>query len=220
MKKTIIAVMIAVWTLLLAVVAGLFWIRPTVFDHQRLALEAKLIGLIEGGQTEMAAFSAPAVENEQNVFPELGMGQTFIGDADFNMTACGVLSISAIELEMPVAAATDLRIFRVSAGWDTRSAPIGTAGNCVIYGHRLNGYGRHFNRLDELQKGDSVVITTAEGECFRYTVTDSVVVKPEELTNKLSQYDAEKMLTLVTERGTGDNSHRLLVFAELDDSVG
>ena len=28
---------------------------------------------------------------------------------------------------------------------------MGAPGNCVIFGHRMKKYGRHFNRLDELK---------------------------------------------------------------------
>lgn len=52
----------------------------------------------------------------------------------------------------------------------------GQGGNMAIAGHRTT-YGAPFYRLDELEPGDVIRITTRDGE-FVYEVTDSEVVAP------------------------------------------
>ena len=131
------------------------------------------------------------------------------------MTGCGLLSIPAIELEMAVVQGADSVSLRAAAGWLPESAPIGEAGNCVIFGHRMYEYGRHFNRLDELEAGDSIVLYNALGECFTYEVTGKETVEPSKLMDSLAENNEGFCLTLVTCTPTGVGSHRLLVRAEL-----
>ena len=53
----------------------------------------------------------------------------------------------------------------------------GQLGNSAIAGHRTT-YGQPFYRLDELQAGDPIDLTTVQGH-FTYRVTGSEVVEPE-----------------------------------------
>lgn len=212
--------MFVMFVLLAALAVGLFVIRPAVFDRQRQNAEEELLRLIESGQMEIEAVSAPAVSGENSVFQELGLQDTCQTDEAFSVSGCGILSIPSIELKMPLASGTDSCVLRVAAGWYPESAEIGGAGNCVIIGHHLNRFGRHFNRLDELKKGDSITVQNRAGEAFDYIVTGSVVIKPEELLQRISEYDTGCNLTLVTDRGSGTGSHRLVIYAELDTSVG
>ena len=52
----------------------------------------------------------------------------------------------------------------------------GQEGNAAIAGHRTT-YGAPFNRLDELEPGDEVTVTTVQGE-FTYEVTETQIVSP------------------------------------------
>ena len=52
----------------------------------------------------------------------------------------------------------------------------GQKGNAAIAGHRTT-YGAPFNRLDELRKGDEILVTTLQGS-FRYEVAGTNVVEP------------------------------------------
>ena len=55
----------------------------------------------------------------------------------------------------------------------------GQPGNAAIAGHRTT-YGAPFNRIDELDPGDEILITTVQG-AFRYEVSDQLIVSPKEV---------------------------------------
>jgi len=55
----------------------------------------------------------------------------------------------------------------------------GQEGNAAIAGHRTT-YGAPFNRLDELEPGDEITVTTLQGE-FTYAVSDTQIVSPTEV---------------------------------------
>ncbi|MGH9215151.1 MAG: class E sortase [Acidimicrobiales bacterium] len=57
-------------------------------------------------------------------------------------------------------------------------APLpGQAGNASLAGHRTT-YGAPFYRIDELEPGDEIRVTTLQGE-FRYRVTETLIVSPD-----------------------------------------
>jgi sortase A len=55
----------------------------------------------------------------------------------------------------------------------------GQPGNAAIAGHRTT-YGAPFNRLDELEAGDEIVVTTVQGT-FRYEVREQLIVSPDQV---------------------------------------
>jgi sortase A len=55
----------------------------------------------------------------------------------------------------------------------------GQPGNSAIAGHRTT-YGAPFNRLDELEQGDEILVTTAQG-AFRYEVQRQLIVNPDQV---------------------------------------
>jgi sortase A len=55
----------------------------------------------------------------------------------------------------------------------------GQPGNAAIAGHRTT-YGAPFNRIDELEPGDEILVTTVQG-AFRYEVSDQLIVSPDEV---------------------------------------
>ena len=55
----------------------------------------------------------------------------------------------------------------------------GQPGNAAIAGHRTT-YGAPFNRLDELEPGDEILVTTAQG-AFRYEVQRQLIVSPDQV---------------------------------------
>lgn len=97
--------------------------------------------------------------------------------------------------------------------------PSSRSGNVALAGHRT-GWGQPFNRLDELRRGDAVIIETADG-VHTYSVTGSAVVDLTE-TWVLGEVPAQasgasgdsQLLTLTTCEGDR-NQERLIVWAEL-----
>lgn len=55
----------------------------------------------------------------------------------------------------------------------------GQAGNAAIAGHRTT-YGAPFNRVDELDPGDEILVTTRQGS-FRYEVSETQIVRPSQV---------------------------------------
>ena len=127
----------------------------------------------------------------------------------------GTISIPAIDLKMAVMEGADRRALRGGAGWLPSSAEMGAPGNCVIFGHRMKKYGRHFNRLDELEAGDEINLSAGDGDVYTYTVTGKETIEPEELFNALSSHNDGYSLTLVTCTPVGKGTHRLLIYAAM-----
>lgn len=55
----------------------------------------------------------------------------------------------------------------------------GQPGNAAIAGHRTT-YGAPFNRLNELEEGDEILVTTVQG-AFRYEVREQLIVSPDQV---------------------------------------
>ncbi|NLG87587.1 MAG: class D sortase, partial [Firmicutes bacterium] len=68
----------------------------------------------------------------------------------------GILVIDKIGLKIPVLKADTKENLNISVAHVAGTAGPGEVGNYVIAGHRMRTYGRHFNRLNELSKGDRI----------------------------------------------------------------
>jgi len=99
----------------------------------------------------------------------------------------------------------------------------GVVGNMVISGHRTT-YGAPFNRLDELHRGDAIVLETRD-RWFTYRVTSEEVVDPSavEVTYAVpGQKDAvptKRLLTLTTCNPKYSARQRLIVHALMETSL-
>lgn len=136
---------------------------------------------------------------------------------DVVLTALGRISIEKIDLNIPLLDDADVIPLRYGAGMLADTALPGEEGNFVVLGHRMKAYGSLFNRLDEVAVGDSVVITTLDGNEYTYIV-DLVIPKldPSELIDYIKiDSGSGKQLTLVTCTPTGVGSHRIIVIAHM-----
>jgi sortase A len=99
----------------------------------------------------------------------------------------------------------------------------GQVGNLVISGHRTT-YGAPFNRLDELQVGDAVVVETRD-TWFTYRVVQQRVVSPSavEVTYPVpgdrAAKPTKKLLTLTTCNPKYSARTRLVVSGELQSAL-
>jgi sortase A len=108
-------------------------------------------------------------------------------------------------------------------GHYTGTAVPGAIGNVVISGHRTT-YGAPFNRIDELRKGDAIVLETRD-TWYTYRVTSEQVVSPSavEVTyavpgNKTA-IPTKKLLTLTTCNPKYSAKQRLIVHALFDSAL-
>ncbi|MDQ6838399.1 MAG: sortase [Actinomycetota bacterium] len=88
----------------------------------------------------------------------------------------------------------------------------GQNGNAAIAGHRTT-YGAPFFRLDELAPGDDIDFTARGGQQFRYQVTGSSVVRPDDVGVLSPTPDARLTLTTCNPRFSATS--RLIVVAKL-----
>jgi sortase A len=103
------------------------------------------------------------------------------------------------------------------------TAQPGAVGNMVISGHRTT-YGAPFNRVDELRKGDAIVLETRD-TWFTYRVTSEQVVSPTavEVTYAVpgdrTATPTKRLLTLTTCNPKYSAKQRLIVHALLESSL-
>lgn len=98
------------------------------------------------------------------------------------------------------------------------TALFGAVGNAVLSGHRTT-YGSPFNRLDELEVGDAIVVETRT-MWFTYVMTEAKVVSPRaiEVTYPVpgdkEAKPTKRLLTLTTCNPKYSARTRLIIFAE------
>lgn len=123
------------------------------------------------------------------------------------------LRIPSIEVDEIVVEGTGARQLAVGVGHYATTSPIGGRGSIGIAGHRT-GWGDPFLRLDELDRGDRIVLETQRNR-FVYRVTRSKVVEPDDrwvlLGDPRHRDPFELTLTTCTPVGTAED--RLIVWA-------
>lgn len=131
--------------------------------------------------------------------------------------------IPAIDVSTLVVSGTSPAALRAGAGHYPNTPLPGEAGNVGIAGHRTT-YGRPFNRVDELEPGDEIWLLTPVGD-HRYVVSEADpdvgenpwVTGPDDW-GVVSASD-DSILTLTTCHPKGSAAQRMIVRAELDESL-
>jgi len=151
------------------------------------------------GETETAAEPETAEKPEKDT-PQTG-------------AEIGILSIPKIDARLPVTAGVSEEQLKISEGWVMQSAMIGDAGNAVIAGHRSYTYGKHFNRLEELEAGDEIFYQAADGTKMCFTVREILTVSPDDPAVFAEPQEGGSQLTLYTCTPVKVATHRLLIRA-------
>ncbi len=120
----------------------------------------------------------------------------------------GILSIPKIDLTVGIGEGVDNTTLKYSVGHFAETAKPGQKGNLCLIGHRSYAYGQFFNRLDELEKNDEIIIES-KGNIYKYKVTETKVVKPEEVS--VLDQTKDSQITLITCTPIRVGSHRLVV---------
>ena len=126
-------------------------------------------------------------------------------------SAVAQIRIPRIGLDKAVVEGVALSDLRKGPGHYKGTPLPGQPGNAAIAGHRTT-YGAPFFRLDEMEKGDPIFVSTSQG-AFRYEVRDVFVVKPTQ-TDVLAPTTGDQ-LTLTTCDPRFSAAQRLVVVAEL-----
>lgn len=138
-----------------------------------------------------------------------------LADYGLDSEVFGVLSIPALELEMPLyLGANRENLARGAAHLSQTSLPIGGENtNCVIAGHRGWQGGEYFLRLHKLQAGDTVEVTNL-WETLTYQVREVTTIEPTD-SDAVRIREDEDLLTLLTcEYSLSGTKYRYLVICE------
>ncbi|SNT61743.1 sortase A [Streptosporangium subroseum] len=109
---------------------------------------------------------------------------------------------------------------RMGPGHYPGTAMPGEVGNFVLSGHRTT-YAAPFNRIDELRRGDDIVVEAREAR-YTYRVTRTRIVEPTEVDviapvpDQPGREPSKALITLSTCHPEYSAAQRLIVFGELD----
>jgi len=125
------------------------------------------------------------------------------------------LIIDKINLKLPVLEGATEKNMKYAAAHMKETTPLGEIGNAAIAAHRVRTKGRLFNRLDELEVGDEIIVQQ-KGVQYSYTVFKTSIVEPTDVS-VLNRNDKDKILTLITCDPIVNATHRLIVHAKMDE---
>lgn len=127
----------------------------------------------------------------------------------------GKIKIEKIKVDAAVVEGVGKSNLSVGVGHIPGTAKIGQVGNCAIAGHRSYTFGKFFNRLNELEIEDEIILETKEGT-FKYVVYDKLIVEPDDVS-VLKGSKKHKVLTLITCEPIFIATHRLIIHAKLEE---
>ena len=146
--------------------------------------------------------------------PSFSLTQYGLADEVF-----GVISIPAMELEMPIfLGATEQHMADGAAHLSQTSLPIGGENtNCVIAGHRGYNGASYFRYIDKLKVGDTVSITNL-WERLTYRVCEIKIIDPHDVTEILIQPGRELLTLLSCHPYASGGRQRYVVYCERVES--
>lgn len=150
--------------------------------------------------------------SDAQAYEEAGVDLSAYG---FKDGVAAVLSIPAIELEMPVYLGASYDNMAAGAAvLGQTSLPIGGEDtNCVVAGHRGWNGAAYFLNIDKLTVGDKVQLINP-WETMNYTVTGIRIIEPTDIAQILIQ-DGRELLTLMScHPYASGGRYRYLVFCE------
>ena len=211
------AILLVVLMLISAVSGIWILVLPSLEQQKDLDIQEQLIASIEQSIETSVSEPEPPVANipDPIIFPE-SIRYTEIKKSKEPVpigTELGILSIERIDLKMPVVEGITEALLKTAAGHVPETAAIGDFGNAVIAGHRMYDYGVHFNRLGEMEIGDIISYTSADGESCLFEVFEITVIEPDNQIAFVQPTD-ESIITLYTCTPIREATHRLLVRAE------
>jgi len=132
-----------------------------------------------------------------------------------NKQISGLIEIPKIKVNAAILEGTDDSALQYAVGHYPGFGEIGQAGNYVLLGHRNYVYGHFFRNIDKLEADDQIIITKGT-DVYTYSVTESFVVKPEEVW--VLEQTEEAAITLITCTPIGTYTDRLIVKGMLLDN--
>ncbi|ASA25572.1 class D sortase [Paenibacillus donghaensis] len=124
-----------------------------------------------------------------------------------------IIEIDKIDLKLPVLEGATQANMKHAAAHMKETASLGEKGNAAIAAHRARTTGRLFNRLNEVEMGDTITVRTKD-KTYNYEVYNISVVEPTDVS-VLNGNDKDSILTLITCDPLVNPTHRLIVHAKL-----
>jgi sortase A len=125
--------------------------------------------------------------------------------------ATAIIEIPRIGLERVVVEGVAVADLKKGPGHYPETPLPGQEGNAAIAGHRTT-YGAPFNRINELEKGDEILVQTLQGK-FRYLVTEQLIVSPSQV--EVLEDKGDNRLTLTACHPKYSARERIVVVGEL-----
>lgn len=197
--------MIAAGVLILLFVAYQLWGTGLAEARSQRALKRSFAQSLAEGMTTTTTTSAAGPPPSTTMPPDNRPPAAPEGNA------VAIIKIPKIAVEKAVVEGVDLGLLKQGPGHYPSTPMPGQPGNAAIAGHRTT-YGAPFFRLNELDPGDSIFVTTRQGR-FRYAVMEKRVVRPDETDVLLPSTD--NLLTLTTCNPRFSAAQRLIVIAAL-----
>lgn len=126
----------------------------------------------------------------------------------------GQLSIPKIDAEWVFVSGVGVNELRLGPGHFPDSSMPGDQGNTAIAGHRIS-HGAPFARIDEINPGDEIILTTSSG-IHRYTSVGSAIVGPADYAEISTQWPTVPTLSLVSCHPKYSTRQRIVVHAVLE----
>lgn len=154
-----------------------------------------------GGSTSVAAvdLTSSAVDvatTDASASPAAPTRNPLMSKEEIQRRMIGVLYVDKIGVRMPVMDGVDEETLRVAAGRMPESGKLDKIGNVVLAGHRSYTFGKYFNRLDELEVGDTFIIKTGK-KSLEYKIFKKFIVEPDDFSI-LNYNKTDKICTLFT----------------------
>lgn len=207
---------ILVVALSLSALAGIWLIASPSLERQKnLAEQEKLVAAIEE-KIDDSASAIPVPEPPTAAILAADVEYTDIEPEKEHVpigTQLGILSIEILDMKLPIVEGITEELLKTAVGHIPETAAIGDTGNAVIAGHRNYTYGSMFNRLGEVEIGDVIGYTSADGESCMFEVFEITVIEPNDQIAFIQPMD-KSIITLYTCTPIREATHRLLVRAE------
>ncbi len=143
-----------------------------------------------------------------------------LSDYGLESEVFGVISIPAMDLEMPIyLGTTEQHMAAGAAHLSQTSLPIGGENtNCVIAGHRGYNGASYFRYIDKLKVGDTVSVTNL-WETLQYRVAEIKIIDPNAVTEILIQPGRELLTLLTCHPYASGGRQRYVVYCERIESA-
>ncbi|APO47712.1 hypothetical protein BS614_29270 [Paenibacillus xylanexedens] len=184
------------------------FLRETYYDWQQTRVMNDLEQL-QNGLSKLNHSFEQGIQDAASTEPTTDNTATV---QELSSDTLGILSIDKINVRLPILEGATEDNMKVAATHLVETTRIGNKGNAAIAAHRAHKKGRLFNRLGELQIGDSMEVTLADRTIIQYKVDQISVVEPTDLS-VLEDPGLGQVLTLITCDPLVNPTHRLIVRA-------